>query len=307
MRKRRPRNIAASVRARLAQNAKETGRPFQEVLQYFAMERFLYRLARSSHSEKFVLKGALMFLAWRAPTSRPTKDIDFLARMPNDVDSVAQVVRDICLAEVEPDGLIFDADSVEGRVIKEDADYEGVRVTFRASLENARIAMQVDVGFGDVVVPSAAMTEYPGLLDFEPPTLYGYSRETAMAEKFEAMVKLGPLNSRMKDFFDLWLLPRQFDFEGPTLAEAMRRTFSRRGTSLTAEPYALTHEFATDATKQTQWQGFRRKSRLDLAPEQFEDVTNAVAAFLKPVAEAVESGVSFESRWQAPGPWEPMQ
>ncbi len=302
---RRPiRNIAASVRARLSQNARATGRPFQEVMQYFAMERFLYRLTQSPHSNKFVLKGALMLLAWRAPSSRPTKDIDFLARMPNDVDSVVQVVRDLCTVQVEPDGLVFDADSVEGRVIKEDADYEGVRVTFRASLENARIAMQVDVGFGDVIVPGAARTEYPTLLDFEPPILNGYSRETAVAEKFEAMVKLGPLNSRMKDFFDIWLLSRQFDFDGPILARAIEGTFSRRGTSITAEPFALTKEFATDVPRQAQWRGFCRKSRLDPTPERLQEVTSAISAFLKPVAETVQSGTPFDKYWPAPGPWE---
>ena len=176
MTKRRVKDVAASVRARLQTNAKDTNRPFQEVLQYFAMERFLYRLSRSLHSEKFVLKGGLMLTAWRAPSSRPTKDIDLLAKMPNDVDSVVQVVREVCEQEVEPDGLEFDVDDLAGRIIKDDAEYEGIRVDLRATLQNARIHMQIDMGFGDVVVPAAVSMEYPTILDHDPPRLNGYSR-----------------------------------------------------------------------------------------------------------------------------------
>ena len=267
MTKRRVRDVAASVRARLQTKAKETNRPFQEVLQYFAMERFLYRLSQSPHAEKFVLKGGLMLTAWRAPSSRPTRDIDFLAKMPNNVDSVLEVLREICEYEVEPDGLEFDVASLEGRIIKEDADYEGVRVNFRGTLQNARIHMQIDMGFGDVVTPSVVAMEYPTILDHDPPRLNGYSRETTVAEKFEAMVKLGQLNSRIRDFFDIWLLARQFDFDGRNLADAVRRTFENRGTPINIEPVALTPEFASDAAKQTQWSGFCRKSRIDFAPE----------------------------------------
>jgi hypothetical protein len=181
MSKRRPKDVAASVRRRLADHARATGRPFQEVLQYFAMERFLYRLSQSPQAEKFVLKGALMFVAWRAPPSRPTKDIDLLGRTENSVGAICAAMREVCTSPVEPDGLVFDPESVAGQVIKEDADYEGVRVTLRGALQNARITMQVDVGFGDVIVPGPAMTEYPTILDFGPPRLKGYSRETAVA------------------------------------------------------------------------------------------------------------------------------
>lgn len=285
-------------------NAKDTNRPFQEVLQYFAMERFLYRLSQSPHAEKFVLKGGLMLTAWRAPSSRPTKDIDFLAKMPNDVDSVVQVVREVCQQEVEPDGLEFDGDNLKGRIIKEDAEYEGIRVNFRAMLQNARIHMQIDTGFGDVVVPSAVAMEYPTILDHDPPRLNGYSRETTVAEKFEAMVKLGQLNSRIRDFFDIWLLARQFDFDGRSLADAVQRTFANRGTAIHAEPVALTHEFASNATKQTQWSGFCRKSRIEFAPETLQGVCDAIAQFIKPVAAAVQADQPFDDQWQAPGPWQ---
>lgn len=303
MTKRRVKDVAASVRARLQTHAKDTNRPFQEVLQYFAMERFLYRLSLSPHAEKFVLKGGLMLTAWRAPSSRPTKDMDFLAKMPNDVDSVVAVVREICEQTVEPDGLEFDVASLEGRIIKEDADYAGVRVNFRAALQNARIHMQVDMGFGDVITPSAVAMEYPTILDHDPPRLNGYSRETTVAEKFEAMVKLGQLNSRIRDFFDIWLLARQFDFGGRILADAVRRTFENRGTAINVEPVALTPEFASDRARQTQWNGFRRKSRIDFAPETLQEVCDAIALFIKPVAAAVQANQPFEDQWAAPGPW----
>lgn len=303
MKDRKITNIAASVRQRLLNVAKASGRPFQELLQYYAMERFLYRLAQSPHADRFVLKGALMFNAWRAPTSRPTKDIDLLGHMENSTAALATIIRDICRQAVEADGLVFDPGSVAAVVIKEDADYEGVRVTFRGSLENAHIAMQIDIGFGDVMYPGPEMTEYPTILDHAAPRLRGYARETAVAEKFEAMVKLGLLNSRMKDFYDIWLLSRQFDFDGAKLASAIEKTFAHRGTTATAQPTAFSPAFATDPTKILQWQAFLRRSRLSDAPTEFGAVVDAIAAFLAPPAAAAVSGQSFERVWRMPGPW----
>jgi hypothetical protein len=304
MTKRRPAtDIGASVRQRLYNNAQATGRPFQEVLQYFVMERFLYRMARSPYADKFVLKGALMFTAWRAPASRPTKDIDLLARMDNRMDAIVPIVRQICEQAVEPDGVVFDLASLQGRVIKEDADYEGVRVTFQASLDKAAVRMQLDLGFGDVVTPAPTITEYPTILEFAAPRLYGYSRETAIAEKFEAMVKLGRLNSRLKDFFDLWMLSRQFDFDGRGLALAVARTFEHRGTAMEFPPVALTAQFGSDPVKKTQWRGFLSKSKLTMAPHDFQDVLATIAVFLEPVAEAIQTGQAFAAQWKAPGPW----
>ena len=296
-------NIAASIRQKLLNNANETGRPFQEVLQYFAMERFLYRLSRSPHADKFVLKGALMFTAWGAPSTRPTKDIDFLARMSNSVEAIVAVMREVCVQEVEPDGLVFDAEGLAGSVIKEDADYEGVRVTFRATLENARVPMQLDLGFGDVMTPGPESTIYPTILDLPAPHLSGYSRETVVAEKFEAMVKLGLLNSRMKDFSDVWTLSRQFAFDGALLAQAIARTFDHRGTLITSKPTALTSAFATDPGKATQWRGFLRKSRLSAVPDDLDQIIIDLAEFLGPVAKALEAAVRFVHVWSPPGPW----
>ena len=267
------------------------------------MERFLYRLAQSPHAEKFELKGALMLTVWGASAIRPTKDIDLLGHMSNSVEALADVVRDVCRQGVEPDGLVFDASSVAGRVIKEDADYEGVRINFRGALQNVPLPMQIDVGFGDTAFPRSEMIEFPTILDHGPPRRRGYSRETAVAEKFEAMVKLGLLNSRMKDFFDIWLLARQFDFDGLTLTTAVQRTFANRRTAVCENPTAFTDAFGNDATKQAQWQAFLRKSHLTFAPASLPQVVDFVASFLRPVAVALESNIPFNHRWQAPGPW----
>ncbi len=303
--KNRPiKDVAASVRQRLLNHAKASNRPFQELLQYYAMERFLFRLAQSPHAGQFVLKGALLFTVWGAPASRPTKDIDFLGRMNNSVEAVTAAIRTVCNQAVEPDGLVFDAASIAGRVIKEDADYEGVRVTLVATLQNARVAMQLDIGFGDVMVPAATLTNYPTILDFAAPRLYGYCRETVVAEKFEAMVKLGQLTSRLKDFYDLWLLSRQFGFDGPLLAQAVTKTFANRGTPIAQQPVALTPTFTEDAAKRSQWQGFRRKSRLEKAPEELRDVVEALGGFLLPLAVALERSLPFDQVWKAPGPWQ---
>jgi predicted nucleotidyltransferase component of viral defense system len=301
--KRSPKNIVASVRQRLLDKARETGRPFNEVLQYFAMERFLYRLSKPPYADSFVLKGALMLTVWEAPLTRPTLDIDLLGQIDNRIETVVRVTREICRQEVEPDGVAFDISTIGAERIAEDADYEGIRVRLRGSLGTARIVMQLDIGFGDIVIPSPEPTNYPTLLDLPAPHLRGYSRESTIAEKFEAMVKLGILNSRMKDFFDIWLMSRQFDFYGAILAEAILKTFSTRGTKIPAEPLALTNTFAEDATKTTQWRGFLRRNRLSEAPKDFMEVVMSIGAFLKPISEHLAAGHVFKSNWEAPGPW----
>lgn len=300
---RREPDIAASVRQRLLNKARTSGRPFNELLQYFAMERFLYRLSKSAHADKFVLKGALMFTVWQAPETRPTMDIDLLGITDNSIDAIAAIAQTICEQDVEHDGLIFDPGSIEVARIVEDADYAGVRVRLRGALGVAHIAMQLDIGFGDVVIPKPETVKYPAILDFPAPALRGYSRESAIAEKFEAMVKLGVLNSRVKDFFDIWLLSRQFDFDGLILTQAVANTFVTRGTVMPAIPVALTSAFGNEPAKQTQWQGFVRKSKLQTAPASFAEAVEAISGFLGPVAEAIANGEIFYGTWKAPGPW----
>jgi predicted nucleotidyltransferase component of viral defense system len=296
-------NIAASVRQRLLNKARETGRPFNELLQYFAMERFLYRLSKSHYADSFVLKGALMLTVWKAPLSRPTIDIDLLGRIDNSIETIVEVTKKICQQEVEPDGIDFDVASIEAERIAEDADYEGIRVRFRGSLGTAQIVMQLDIGFGDILVPSPEPTNYPTILDLPAPQLLGYTKQSTIAEKFEAMVKLGILNSRMKDFYDIWLILRHFDFEGPILAEAILKTFSTRGTNIQPEPIALTNSFAEDTAKAAQWRGFIRKNRLTNVTQNFPEVITAIASFLGPIAKTLAGGHSFRGTWKAPGPW----
>ncbi len=303
MTKRQHKNIGASIRQRLLTKARKTNRPFSELLQYFAMERFLYRLSKSSYADHFILKGALMLTVWEAPLTRPTMDIDFLGKIENSVETLVKITRGICQQEVEPDGIVFDVTEVDAERIAEDADYEGIRIRFRGSLDTARFVIQLDIGFGDVIVPSPESMNYPTILDLPAPRLRGYSKETTIAEKFEATVKLGILNSRMKDFFDIWLISRQFDFDGSILAKAIKKTFSKRGTKSPAEPLALTDAFAKDATKASQWRGFVRRNRLSEAPKDLAEVIVSIGAFLKPISESLAAGHVFKSIWKAPGPW----
>jgi hypothetical protein len=279
------------------------GRPFNELLQYFAMERFLYRLSKSPHAEKFILKGALMLTVWEAVHSRPTMVIDVLGQIDNSIETIVSVTKDICHQDVETDGIVFDATSVEGERITEDADYEGVRVRFRGNLGAARITMQLDVGFGDVVIPAIELADYPTILDFPAPCLSGYSKESTVAEKLEAMVKLGILNSRMKDFFDIWFLSCKFDFVSQTLMEATKKTFAIRETDIPSEPIALTRTFAEDTAKSAQWRGFIRKNRITDIPEDFDDIITAIANFLKPIVVSLSEDGIFMATWKAPGPW----
>jgi len=214
-------NSPASVRQRLLNRARKDKRPFNELLQYYAMERFLYRLSRSTHSDQFILKGALMLRAWGSAEVRPTMDIDMLGRTSNDDAHIIDQIRDILAVEMEEDGLTFDPGSIRSSRITEDADYEGIRIRFQGKLDSAKISMQIDIGFGDVVYPKPEETDFPTLLESPVPRLLCYSQVSAIAEKFEAMVKHGMLNSRMKDFYDIWLLSRLFNFEGAMIAEAI--------------------------------------------------------------------------------------
>ena len=295
--------MEASVHRRLLNQARESGRPFNELLQYFAIERFLYRLSQSPHRKEFVLKGALMFTVWQAPPARPTVDIDLLGRTENQVETIVVIVRDVCRQKVEPDGLVFDPESVEGNRIAETAEYQGVRISFRGSLGNAKIFMQIDVGFGDVIFPRAISVKYPTLLDLPGPLLRGYTRESLIGEKFQAMVKLGSLNSRMKDFFDIWFLSRHFDFDGPKLAMAISMTFERRKTEVPPDLNELFDSLMRDPAKATQWRTFVHRNRLHAAPETLSDVLSIIGEFLDPIARSFTKDIQFEATWQAPGPW----
>lgn len=277
------RNMGASVRQRLLNYAHAHGRPFAEVLQYYAMERFLYRLSVSPHSERFLLKGALMLTAWRAPISRPTMDIDLLGRTSNEVDAIVEIMCEVAQTEVPNDGVTFDPESFAGEAIREDADYSGVRTIFTGNLSAARIHMRIDIGFGDIVTPEPEKLSYPTMLDFPAPVLLGYSRETAIAEKLQALVQLRMLNSRMKDYYDLWLLSGHPELNRSTLRVAIQRTFRNRNTRVEAAPIGLSPEFCSDPGKQKQWRAFLKRSNLTSAPQTLTEIGVALTKFFGPI------------------------
>ena len=233
--------------------------------------------ARSQPAMERAIDGEYQF--------RPTMAIDMLGKTSNDDASIIAQIRDIMTVVVEPDGLLFDPDSIQSEQITEDADYEGIRIRFRGTLDSARVSMQIDIGFGDIVYPGPEESDLPTMLDFPSPRLLCYSRESAIAEKFEAMVKLGVLNSRMKDFYDIWLLSRQFDFDGMKLTEAIRLTFERRGTVMPIEIEAFNEAFIS--AKQIQWSAFWKRLQEDHVPVSFRDIVSAVKIFLVPVASAI--------------------
>jgi hypothetical protein len=272
------RNVAASVRQRLLNIASKENADFGFVLTRYALERVLYRLSRSPHQGNFVLKGALLFQVWADAPHRPTKDLDLLGRGSPSIDRCRDVFGEICAIETEPDGLVFSADTITAEKIKEDQEYEGVRVKFTAKLENARIPIQVDIGFGDAVTPE--LVEYPTLLASPALRVLAYPMESVIAEKVEAMVHLGMLNSRMKDFFDVWFLAKMFPFRGAKVPHAIEATFARRGTELnTGRITKLLVDLAGDANKSVQWRAFLRKSTL-AAPPEFDVIAEAIREFL---------------------------
>lgn len=296
-----PRNIPASIRQRLLNRAKKDQRPFNELLQYFAIERFLYRLSKSSHADRFILKGALMLRVWHSPELRPTMDIDLLGRTNNKEAEIIAQIRDILTVDVETDGLAFDPDSIQAERITEDADYGGIRIRFLGTLGFVRINMQIDIGFGDVVFPEPEKLDLPTMLNFSVPRLLCYSRESSISEKFEAMVKLGMLNSRMKDFYDIWLLSQHFNFDGSNLAEAIRRTFEQRGTALPAEIEIFTEPFIV--AKQIQWAAFQKRLQQNHVPSSFREIMDSVSSFLSPIITALNLEKATPKIWTAPGPW----
>lgn len=300
---RTPKNIVASIHQRLLNVSKQTGRAFNDLVMYYAIERFLYRLSQSAHADRVVLKGALMLQLWKTPATRITRDIDLLARLNNDLGQIADVVRAVCVADVEYDALVFDPESVETARIAEDADYEGVRATFKGQFGKMPLAMQIDFGFSDVITPGPTEITYPTVLDHPPAKLRAYNRETVVAEKFEAMVKLGELNSRMKDFFDVWILAQTFEFDEQTLADAIVATFARRKTDPQVEPVCFTKAFCDLPSKAAQWKGFIKTARVENAPASFADVISHVRNFLQPVAEAIVHQRKPARQWLPGGPW----
>ena len=299
------RNISASVEKRLLNLSRQSGEDFQYVLMRYGLERLMYRLSRSVYAKEFVVKGALLLRVWTGEQYRPTKDLDLLAILDKSPEELDQIFRDVCTLTVEDDGLVFLSETIRVRQIREDNVYGGMRVTLEARLGKIRIPLQVDIGFGDVVTPEAQREEFPTLLDFPAPILLTYPRETAIAEKFEAIVNLGLTNSRMKDYYDIWLLSQQFDFDGANLVRAIEATFRRRRAVLPNElPIGLSIEFVSDAGKLSQWDAFVRRSRLDTKEINLETVGKVIADFMMPPSIAAAEGKAFLLTWTPGGPWQ---
>jgi hypothetical protein len=294
-----------SVHTRLIRHAQSLGLDSNFVLTRFAIERFLYRLSCSRHSKRFVLKGALLLLVWFGETFRPTRDADLLALGDLSDDALAMILEETCAIEVEPDGIIFEASTIQVTAIRPEDIYGGRRVTLLARLGSARIHLQVDVGLGDASVPEPEWLDYPSLLDLPRPRLRAYRPETVIAEKTQAMVQLGTNNSRMRDFFDVYMLIQRESFGIEMLVAAIRATFERRRTAIPSGlPTALTPTFARMPDKRTQWAGFLRKNHLSSIPEDLETVLETLTKFLEPVFQSASRNEISNSVWRPGGPWE---
>lgn len=295
---RRPSNVGASVRDRLLNRAREEKADFQLLLTRYALERLLYRLSISSHRNRFVLKGAMLLVALVEDKFRPTRDLDLMGFGKGNVAEIADVFRGLCAEGGGDDGVVFDAPGLRGETIREESAYGGVRVRATAMIAGARIPIQVDVGFGEVVTPGPVEIEYPTLLDGPRPLLRAYPIETVVAEKCQALVSLGIVNSRLKDYYDLWLISRTFEFELRMLGEAVRNTFERRKTMLPSElPVGLTVAYAGQWGRQ--WEAFMSRERMAAAPASLEHVLQDLRVFLMPLLAATDR----DDRWIAGGPW----
>lgn len=299
-------NIPASIKARLLKVANEKQIDFQLLLNRYVIERFLYRLSQSPEREGFVLKGAMLLALWTPGEYRMTKDLDLLGRVSVGVDVMVHRIAGICRTAVETDdGVDFQADDITGEQIRAEDEYAGVRLRVPAILGKARARIQIDVGIGDAA-PGIREAVYPTYLDLPAPFLLVYSREAAIAEKFEAMVALGATNSRQKDYFDIFTLARNFAFKGAALRQAIEETFSRRGRPVPSEPpIALTTQWAGTRMQETNWRAFLRRTAARRPTAAFADVVDAVAAFVIPPARAAAQGRPFDNHWPAGGPWTP--
>ena len=283
-------NVAASVRARLLKVAKAQGVDFNQVLVRFALERILYRLTQSPHSNRFLLKGALLFTLWYDMPHRATRDADLLGFGACDQESVAQVFRDIAAVPVD-DGIVFDPTSVTVEEIRKEAGYGGVRVIIAGDLARARCKTQIDVGFGDVVTPAPIDSVYPVLLKEMPaPRLRTYPKYTVIAEKLHAIALLGMTNSRLKDYFDLSVLLERETLDTNLLARAIKATFERRGMAVpdaldSGMLMGLTDEFAYDASRQALWLAFLKKN--ELQPEPLPAIVSRLRVALAPALNTI--------------------
>ena len=276
-------NIAASNRAKLLNISRKTGQSFQELVQYFAMSRFLYRLSVSQFSDQFILKGAMLLHALEIENARSTLDIDLLGQISNSPKAVLKVIQNVIEQNVDPDGLEFSLSSIKISDITKDAEYVGCRVKFTGTLESIIIPMQIDIGFGDTVIPEPIKINTPSLLEYPSGQLRGYAVETSIAEKIHAIFQLEMLNSRMKDFYDIWFLHNNIELDTKILSKSIAGTFSNHDTIIPIDSIVFTKDFSENSNKQKQWVAFCRKQGIENIPATFSEVANDVMEFIKPL------------------------
>lgn len=297
-------NVSQSVRDRLMNTARDTGENFQAVLGRYATERLMYRISRSDYQDRFVLKGAWLFYLWDIPR-RTTRDVDLLGHGENSADEAEKLFREI--VQIQPDiddGLEFDPETVRAEQTQEQGAYAGVRVRVTARLGQGRIPTRIDLGFGDALTDTPVSTDLPVLLDLPAPHLHAYSAEAAVAEKLEAIVRFGTVNTRFKDFFDLCVLSRERTFGADSLRKQVEATFSRRDTDLpTAVPDGLTEEFGQSESSQRQWKAFLRSTDAEGAPREFSATLDEVREFVYPVLDTAAGGRPLTGRWTPEEGW----
>lgn len=293
----------ASIQGKLLNLARKTGKPYGELLLYYGMERFLYRLSESMHRDEFILKGGLVFRGWGMIFRRPTRDMDLRDFTVNSARNLMSIVQEICVFDVEEDGMTFLNDSVRVEEVQVDADYRGLRVSFTGTLGRSRIPIQIDISFADEIVPRPVEVVYPTLLGMPSPRLFGYPPEAVVAEKLLTMVVLDELNNRMKDFYDLWQITSRLSFDGKVLQRAIRTAFQKRHINLPdALPQALTDDFVTQ--RRPLWQTFLGKFLPDSEVHQdFGEVIGDLRTFLSPMLESLRKNETFNARWVAGEGW----
>ena len=294
---------AESIRRRLRNELRARGDDVAVGLQRYTVERFLYRLGQSRYRERFVLKGATLFAIW-GTAYRPTRDIDFTGYGSSNPSDVIAAFREICNTEDDVDQLVFDTDTISAEPIRDGSEYDGLRLRVRARLGESNIGVQIDVGFGNAIVPGPEEKEYRTILGDPPPRILVYPPESVVAEKLNAMVVLGERNSRYKDFYDLHAMANAFQFDKNTLVRAVRATFERRATPIdTALPVPLAASFYVNGDRLTQWRAYVNRNGLDGAPTDFQQVGDLLTRFLQPVWEGVSAPGESAGDWLPGGPW----
>jgi hypothetical protein len=289
----------------LVNKAQEMGEDPNHIVIRYMLERFLYRLGCSTHKDRFILKGAMLFIAWAGHSHRPTRDLDLLGTGDSSDEALLRIVGEIIRTPVEPDGLEFDGQNISISPIREAQDYPGKRVKLPVRLDNASYILQIDIGFGDAVTPEPARIDYPTLLDLPAPRPEAYPRESVVSEKLQILVAFGMSTSRMKDFYDLWMISRWFSFDGALLVAAIRATFERRSTPIPENvPTALTDEFAVDNAKQTQWAAFLKRNALTDGALRLPEVLRDLRGFLLEPLRAAAQEEALSISWKPGGPWE---